>query len=122
MVNTPVGASLQMDNPFWEGRDAQRSSVGCELRPIRAWNQIAMESTAIHSGMVGPSHGGAIQLRPPGTPDKRIDAIIPTITFNSLLESLYPNEASRTAWGSNAVGHTSAERRAFQTRNSVGPC
>ena len=50
-------------------------------------------------GMVGGSYGGGIQLATAGTPDKRIDAIVPTITWNSLNQSLYPSDTFKTAWG-----------------------
>lgn len=99
------GGILQMDNPFWEGRDASAIISWAVSSANPGLNQIAMESAGDpFLGMVGPSYGGAIQLVTAGTPDKRIDAIIPTITFNSLLESLYPNEAFRTAWGSMLLG------------------
>ena len=50
--------------------------------------------------MVGASYGGGVQLVTAGTPDKRIDAIVPTIAWNSLNDSLYPNDAFKTAYGS----------------------
>ena len=73
-----------MDNPFWEGRDASAIISWAVSSANPGLNQIAMESAGDpFLRMVGPSYGGAIQLVTAGTPDKRIDAIIPTITFNS---------------------------------------
>lgn len=50
--------------------------------------------------MVGGSYGGGIQLTVAGTPDKRIDAIIPSIAWNTLNQSLYPNNTFKTVIGS----------------------
>ena len=96
---------LQWDNPFWEGRDTSAIISWAVSSANPAQGQIAMESGDDPLlGMVGPSYGGGIQLATAGTPDRRIDAIIPTIAWNSLLESLYPNGAFRTAWGSMLLG------------------
>lgn len=99
------GGILQWDSVFWEGRDTSAIISWATSSANPALSQIAMESDNDPLlGMVGPSYGGAIQLVTAGTPDKRIDAIIPTITYNSMLESLYPNGAFRTAWGSLLLG------------------
>jgi ABC-2 type transport system ATP-binding protein len=45
--------------------------------------------------MVGGSYGGGIQMT---TVDPRLDAIVPTIAWNSLNESLYPDNIFKTAW------------------------
>ncbi|WP_235022813.1 alpha/beta fold hydrolase [Amycolatopsis alkalitolerans] len=47
-------------------------------------------------GVVGASYGGALALLLAGY-DKRIDAIAPEITYNSLAQGLVPNDASTTA-------------------------
>ena len=41
-------------------------------------------------GMIGPSYGGGIQLQVAGV-DDRVDAIVPYITWHSLVSSLSPN-------------------------------
>ena len=49
-------------------------------------------------GMVGASYGGAIQLVSAAT-DHRIDAIVPTIAWNTLNDALYPNQDFKSGWG-----------------------
>ncbi len=96
---------LQWDNPFWEGRDASSIISWAIGSANPAMSQISMESPDDPLlGMVGPSYGGGIQLATAGTPDRRIDAIVPTITWNSLVESLYPDGAFRTSWGTMLLG------------------
>ena len=94
------GGILQLDSPFWEGRDTSAiiSWLTSDSNPAK--NQIKMESEDDPLiGMVGGSYGGGIQLATAGTPDKRIDAIVPTITWNNLPEALYPSDTFKTAWG-----------------------
>ena len=49
-------------------------------------------------GMVGASYGGGIQLVTAAI-DQRVDAIVPTIAWNSLNTSLYKSEAFKSSWG-----------------------
>ena len=49
-------------------------------------------------GMVGMSYGGGIQFVTAAT-DCRVDAITPTIAWNSLATSLYPAETYKAGWG-----------------------
>jgi ABC-2 type transport system ATP-binding protein len=49
--------------------------------------------------MAGASYGGGIQLVSAAL-DKRIDAIAPTISWHSLLTSLFPNGNIKLGWGS----------------------
>lgn len=86
------GGVLQLDNPFFEGRDTSA---------IITW--AAEETPALldddaddpRVGMVGGSYGGGIQMT---TVDPRIEAIVPSIAWNSLIEALYPNEIFKSAW------------------------
>jgi ABC-2 type transport system ATP-binding protein len=48
-------------------------------------------------GMTGGSYGGAMSLLAAAY-DKRIDAIVPTITWNSLLQSFFPGGVFANAW------------------------
>ena len=48
--------------------------------------------------MVGVSYGGGIQLVSAAT-DHRIDAIVPTITWNTLNAALYPAQDFKSGWG-----------------------
>ena len=89
------GGVLQLDNPFFEGRD---------VSAIVSW-VAGLTNSQIDSandprvGMVGGSYGGGIQLTSAAT-DPRIDAIVPGISWNSLNNSLYPNGAFKTSYAS----------------------
>ncbi|MDQ1319574.1 MAG: type transport system ATP-binding protein [Actinomycetota bacterium] len=85
------GGVLQLDNPFYEGRD---------VSAIVSWS--ATDTPAQLNGpddpkvgMVGGSYGGGIQMT---TIDPRIDAIVPGIAWHSLNEALYPNDIFKSAW------------------------
>ena len=92
------GGILQLDNPFFEGRD---------VSAVISWiaNPAVNSSTLLNSagdpaiGMVGGSYGGGIQLAAASI-DNRIDAIVPDIAWNNLNDSLYPDQIFRTAYGS----------------------
>jgi len=93
------GGFLQLDNPFWEGRDVSSIISWAISDSNPAQSQIQMEAPGDpRLGMLGASYGGGIQLVTAGTPDERIDAIIPTIAWNSLNDSLYPDGAFKTAY------------------------
>lgn len=89
------GGVLQLDNPFFEGRD---------VSSIISW-VAGLDNSQIDSpndprvGMVGGSYGGGIQLTSAAT-DPRIDAIVPGIAWNSLNNSLYPGGAFKTSYAS----------------------
>lgn len=88
------GGVLQLDNPFFEGRD---------VSAIVSWvaglsNSVATGNDPV-VGMVGGSYGGGIQLVSAAT-DPRIDAIVPGIAWNSLNNSLYPDGSFKTSYGS----------------------
>ncbi len=59
-------------------------------------------------GMFGGSYGGAIQLLAAAA-DPRIDVLVPQITWNDLVYSLYPNEVVKQGWvtGFYATGQAS---------------
>ncbi len=46
------------------------------------------------AGVTGASYGGALALLLAGT-DRRVDALVPQITWNDLAQALFPNAASR---------------------------
>ncbi|WP_431238616.1 CocE/NonD family hydrolase [Mycolicibacterium aichiense] len=87
------GGLLQMDNPAFEGQD---------VRAILDW-VATLDSTQLDApgdprvGMIGGSYGGAIQLVVAGT-DPRVDAIVPMITWNSLNDSLFPDDSFKTSF------------------------
>ncbi|OLP01373.1 hypothetical protein BVU76_15755 [Mycolicibacterium porcinum] len=87
------GGILQLDNPFFEGRDMSALIDYVATRP----NTQLDGANDPRMGMVGGSYGGGIQWVTAGT-DNRVDAIVPTISWNSLNSSLYPNEAFKTSY------------------------
>lgn len=87
------GGVLQLDNPFFEGRDVQAIIDWVATRP-----ETELESAGDPvMGMVGGSYGGGIQLVTAGI-DHRVDAIVPVIAWNSLIEALYPADAFKSGW------------------------
>ena len=88
------GGILQLDNPFYEGRD-----VSAVVDWIASDTAAVLDATGPAVGMVGGSYGGGIQLTAAAT-DPRIDAIVPDIAWNSLNSSLYPDNTFKTAYGS----------------------
>ncbi|MBU3750892.1 MAG: peptidase S15, partial [Mycobacterium sp.] len=92
---------LQIDNPFFEGRDASALISWAYSADNPARSQVKMESAGDPLiGMVGGSYGGGIQWVTAGT-DPRVDVISPQISWNSLISALYPNTNQfKTGWGS----------------------
>lgn len=89
------GGIMQLDNPFFEGRD-----MSAVIDFIAAETPAALDGPNDPAvGMVGASYGGGIQLVAAGT-DPRIDAITPENTWNSLNASLYPDNTWKTSYGS----------------------
>ena len=87
---------LQLDNPMFEGRDT--SAIIDWVASTTPANLNGSNDPVI--GMVGGSYGGGIQMT---TVDPRLEAIVPTIAWNSLNESLYPDDIFKTAWA-NTLG------------------
>ena len=90
------GGILQLDNPMYEGRDT--SAIVDWAAAYTPANLNGSNDPVI--GMVGGSYGGGIQMT---TVDPRLEAIVPTISWNSLNESLYPDDIFKTAWA-NTLG------------------
>lgn len=88
---------LQIDNPFYEGRDVSAIISWLTSSNNVAKSQVKAEDGDPRVGMTGGSYGGGIQLT---TVDPRVDAIVPEIAWHSLISSLYPNDAFKTGWGS----------------------
>jgi ABC-2 type transport system ATP-binding protein len=84
------GGVLQLDNPFYEGRD-----VSALIDWADANTPLLNEDGDPAIAMLGGSYGGGIQMT---TVDPRIDAVVPAIAWNSLNESLYPNNVFKTGW------------------------
>ena len=98
---------VQMDNPDWDGKAGkQMVDVLAGKRPYlqagnstkRRLRSIAMEKRGDpRVGMIGGSYGGQIQYAV-AKQDRRIDAIIPIITWNDLAYSLAPNNVAKKHW------------------------
>ena len=87
------GGIMQIDNPFYEGRDASAIISWAAANTPAALNSPGDPKV----GMVGGSYGGGIQLVTAST-DPRIDAIAPDIAWNSTVTSLYPYDTFKTTW------------------------
>lgn len=84
---------MQLQSPDFEGRD-----VSHIISYLATLDEVQTVDGDPKIGMVGASYGGGIQLST-ATIDHRIDAIVPTIAWNSLAHSLFPNGAVRNGWG-----------------------
>ena len=87
------GGILQLDNPFYEGRDASAIISWAAENPLVQLDNPGDPAV----GMIGGSYGGAIQWVT-ATTDPRVDAIVPGISWNSLNSSLYPEDIFKSAW------------------------
>jgi ABC-2 type transport system ATP-binding protein len=85
--------TLQLDSPEYEGRDVQ-TLIDYAIQ--QGWTTAVDGDPLI--GMAGGSYGGGIQLVTAAM-DSRIDAIVPAIAWNTLNNSLYPEDAYNTLWG-----------------------
>lgn len=91
---------MQLDNPNFEGRDVSSIISFMTSQASPAHDQLKADETGDpFIGMVGGSYGGGIQLAVAGTPDKRVDAIVPSIAWNTLNDALYPNANFKTMIG-----------------------
>ncbi|MGE2736134.1 S15 peptidase family protein [Mycolicibacterium vaccae] len=83
---------MQLQSPDFEGRDISHIISWLATLP-----EVAKVGDDPKIGMVGASYGGGIQLATAAI-DKRIDAIVPTIAWNSLTEVLFPTQSVRSGW------------------------
>ncbi len=88
------GGVLEMGAPQFEGRDA---SVLIDYFTAQGWTSVDAAGDPM-IGMVGGSYGGGMQLVDAAA-DARIKAIVPGIAWNSLKNSLYPQNTFNTLWG-----------------------
>ncbi|MGB0435453.1 MAG: CocE/NonD family hydrolase, partial [Mycobacterium sp.] len=94
------GGFLQLDNPFFEGRDTQHIIDYIATLPWTTLSTDGNDDPIVgdpQMGMVGGSYGGGIQWVEAGI-DPRVDAIVPAASWNSLNESLYPSDDFKTSW------------------------
>jgi predicted acyl esterase len=89
------GCKITLDDPDWDGK------AGSQLLSFLGGTKAAKDGTKIDHivkdgagdprvGMIGGSYGGQIQFSIAGI-DRRLDAIVPQITWNDLAYSLGPN-------------------------------
>ena len=98
------GGNAMVDHPKFEGRDVQAILDFVARQPEA---QLDGPGDA-RVGMAGPSYGGGIQWVTAGI-DRRVDAITPTISWNSLVRALYREGSLKLGWGAllGAVSTTS---------------
>lgn len=88
------GGVLELDSPDFEARDTSSIISWVATQP-----EVTLDGPGDpRMGMVGASYGGGIQLVTAAT-DHRVDAIVPTIAWNSLNTSLYKSDAFKSGWG-----------------------
>jgi ABC-2 type transport system ATP-binding protein len=91
------GGTAEIDSPDFEAKDVSAIISWVATQPEVQLDGPA-ENLDPRMGMVGLSYGGGIQLVGAAT-DHRIDAIVPTMAWNSLNTSLYKNDAFKSGWG-----------------------
>jgi ABC-2 type transport system ATP-binding protein len=86
------GGQIHVDSPDYEVRDAQRLIDWLAARP-----EIQTDAQGDpRLGVVGGSYGGGLALLLAGY-DKRVDAIVPMITWNDLARSFLPEATGKPA-------------------------
>jgi ABC-2 type transport system ATP-binding protein len=81
---------IGLDSPDYDVKDVQQLVSWLAARP-----EVQLDGPGDpRLGMIGPSYGGGIQLMA-AEYDKRIDVIVPFITWNSLVYALDPNNDDR---------------------------
>src|SRR6266480_150168 len=92
------GGTVEIDSPDFEARDASA------LIDVLAGDpRVAKRKGDPKIGMSGGSYAGGIQWVTDAI-DHRVDAIAPEISWNNLLESLYPETVVKTGWGTLLYG------------------
>jgi ABC-2 type transport system ATP-binding protein len=88
------GGVFEIDSPYAEARD-----VSAIMNWLAEQPETQLDGPGDPSiGMVGASYGGGIQPVTAAV-DHRVDAIVPTIGWNTLNSMIYPNGAFKTASG-----------------------
>ncbi|MDQ6839830.1 MAG: ABC transporter ATP-binding protein [Actinomycetota bacterium] len=103
------GCNIELDTPAYDGRAASELVSWLGNRP-----EILTDGPDDpRVGMIGGSYGGAVQLAASSI-DRRIDAIVPVITWNDLAYSLGPNnDATNFVHTDNPPGILKDEWTAF---------
>jgi ABC-2 type transport system ATP-binding protein len=90
------GGVVQLDSPDFEARDVSAIISWLATQPEVQPDHPADPNDPL-IGMVGVSYGGGIQLVTAAI-DHRVDAVVPTIAWNTLNSSLYKSEAFKSSW------------------------
>ncbi|HVE67513.1 MAG TPA: CocE/NonD family hydrolase [Solirubrobacteraceae bacterium] len=93
------GGTAQVDSPEVEARDMQRLIDYVAAQP----EAITDAPGDPRVGMVGGSYGGGNQFVTAAR-DHRVEAIAPSIAWNSLVTSLFKHEAVKAGWAAILVG------------------
>jgi ABC-2 type transport system ATP-binding protein len=86
--------TVETDSPKFEGRDVSALIDFVAKQPEALLDRKGDPRV----GMAGASYGGGIQLVTAAS-DRRVDAIVPDIAWNSLVTSLGKNETAKSGWG-----------------------
>jgi ABC-2 type transport system ATP-binding protein len=87
------GGQLELNSAEFEGKDMEAIINWIATQP-----EVRLDAPGDpRLGMVGVSYGGGIQLVT-AADDKRVDAIVPAITYNRLDTALYKNAAFKSSW------------------------
>ncbi|MET0901356.1 MAG: CocE/NonD family hydrolase [Mycobacterium sp.] len=88
------GGVMHLNSPALEGRD-----VSAIITWVASQSEVQLDDTNDpRIGMVGASYGGGIQLATAAI-DHRIDALVPTIAWDNLVDVLFPRGAVNSGWG-----------------------
>jgi ABC-2 type transport system ATP-binding protein len=87
------GGEASVNDPEREGRDMQAILDWVATQPEALLDRDGDPRV----GMTGASYGGGIQLVLASI-DCRVDALVPTIAWSSLVTSLYPQETMKAGW------------------------
>ena len=119
------GGVAEVDSPYYEARDVSSLISWVAARP-----GVQLDAPGDpRMGMVGGSYGGGIQLVTAAT-DCRVDAIVPTIAWNSLVSSLDTDHTFKIGWSDllsslSATDHVDPEvissRTAGDRTGSISP-
>ncbi|MFF0375296.1 alpha/beta fold hydrolase [Actinoplanes missouriensis] len=121
------GGEIHLDHPDYEVKDAQRLLDWLAKRP-----EVRTDAAGDpRVGVVGGSYGGALALMLAGQ-DQRVDAIVPSITWNDLNTSFLPQSADtggvgvfKKSWAGLFFGNGSATLDsalpASDTQNATTP-
>jgi ABC-2 type transport system ATP-binding protein len=93
------GGTVHVDSPQFEARDVRKLITFVSHRR----HALLDGRGDPRVGMAGGSYGGGIQLTT-GSTDRRIDALVPGISWHSLISSLLKHGAVKGGWGSLLYG------------------